>query len=353
MIVEDRSFVDTQTVEHFRCHLVSGDVFVLFLHIEVAPHHVFRLEQITVFHIFHFQIHRRQMISIHNENHTLIKFRETIGQLFDKLIHLVKLIYIIFPCIIFLFRFRSRYFDLRIGKHRFSWIISVSLYRDRVYIVRTLCGFHRFEDLIGQNVVFYPAHRRGIADIRHVFLGSKGVKSQSGKYRSSSIEVRLVVVDCMRAVAEFLQIIRRALAGCLFQDCLIRILARSEIMQAHTCDRLELRVRGSRSYSRHFVVSGGIFLTQFPEVRNRILGKRKEIHFRRIDECLQLQKQDINIRVLFLGLLNLSFAAHDIFHQCLGISVRLTDTGIKDRNCQTVRISVILVRISDISKVRR
>ena len=288
MIVEDRSFVEAKTVEHFRCHLVSGNVFVFFLHIKVTPHHVFRLEQITVFHIFHFQIHRRQMVAVHDQNHSLIKFGETIGQLFDKLVHLMKLIYIIFPCVVLLFGLRTGHLDLRIGKHRLGRIIAVSLYRDRVYIVRTLCGSHRFEDLIGQNVVFYPAHRRGIADIRHVFLGSKGVKSQSGKYRSSSIEVRLVVVDRMRAVAEFLQIIRRALAGCLFQDCLIRILTRSEIMQAHTCDRLELRVRGSRSYSRHFVVSGGIFLTQFPEVRNRILGKRKEIHFRWIDECLQL-----------------------------------------------------------------
>ena len=252
--------MNSQTVKHFRCHLVSGNVFVFFLHVEVTPHHIFGLEQITVFHILHFQIHGRQMISIHNENHTLIKFRETICQFFYKLIHLVKLIYIIFPCVIFLFRFRSRYFDLRIGKYRFGWIISVSLYRDRVYIIRTLCRFHCLKNFIRQDMIFHPSHRCSITDVRHIFLGSKGVKSKSGKYGSSSIEVRFIVMDRMSTVTEVLKIIGCALAGLLFQNRFIRILSRPKIMKTHTGDGFKLGIRGSCSYCRHFVVAGRIFL---------------------------------------------------------------------------------------------
>ena len=253
--------MNPQTIKHFRCHLVSGNVFVFFLHVEVAPHHIFCLEQITVFHVLHFQIHGRQMISIHNENHPLIQFRETIRQFFDKLIHLVKLIYIIFPCIIFLFRFRSRYFNLRIRKYRFGWIISMSLYRDRIYIIRTFCGFHGLKNFISQNMIFYPSHRCGITDVRHIFLRSKGVKSKSGKYGSSSVEIRFIVMNRMSTVTELLKIIGCALAGRLFQNRLIRILSRPKIMKTHTGDRFKLRIRGSRTYCRHFVVAGRIFLT--------------------------------------------------------------------------------------------
>ena len=63
------------------------------------------------------------------------------------------------------------------------------------------------------------------------------------------------------AVTELLKIIGCALAGCLFQNCLIRILSRPKIMKTHTGDRFKLRIRGSRTYCRHFVVAGRIFLT--------------------------------------------------------------------------------------------
>ena len=73
MIVEDRSFVDAKTVEHLCCHLISGNVLIFLFHVEVTPHNVFCLEKIAVFHIFHFQIHRRKMISVHYQNHAFIK----------------------------------------------------------------------------------------------------------------------------------------------------------------------------------------------------------------------------------------------------------------------------------------
>ena len=68
-------------------------------------------------------------------------------------------------------------------------------------------------------------------------------------------------MDRMSTVTELLKIIGCALAGRLFQNRLIRILSRPKIMKTHTGDRFKLRIRGSRTYCRHFVVAGRIFLT--------------------------------------------------------------------------------------------
>ena len=119
MILENISLMDTYTVHNLCCHLVCRKIFFLFLKSEIIPHHILCLEQIFILHILHGQSHGRQMITIHNQYHILRIICQLISQLFDKIIHLMDLIYIILPLIVQLVRRGPGNCDLRIFQHRF------------------------------------------------------------------------------------------------------------------------------------------------------------------------------------------------------------------------------------------
>ena len=59
------------------------------------------------------------MVTVHNQNHILRILRKLICQLFDKIIHLMDLIYIILPLIVQLVSRCPGNCDLRIFQYRF------------------------------------------------------------------------------------------------------------------------------------------------------------------------------------------------------------------------------------------
>ena len=119
MILENISLMDTYTVHNLCCHLVCRKIFFLFLKSEIIPHHILCLEQIFILHILHGQSHGRQMITIHDQYHILRIICQPVSQLFDKIIHLMDLIYIILPLIIQLVSRCPGNCDLRIFQYRF------------------------------------------------------------------------------------------------------------------------------------------------------------------------------------------------------------------------------------------
>ena len=196
------------------------------------------------------------MIAIHHQYHTLIIFCQTIRQFFDKLIHLVKLIHIIFPGIIFLLRFSSAHLNHRLCQYRLFRIIPMSLNRNRIHIIRTLRGLHSLHNLICQNMIFHPSHLGSVADIGHVLLRSKGVKSQSGKNRPSSIKICLIIMNRMGSIPQFFQNISSTFTSFLFQNGFVRIFSCSKVPKTHSCNRFKFSIGSSCSYRRYFIVSG-------------------------------------------------------------------------------------------------
>ena len=180
MIPENGSVMNSHTVHNLCCNLVGSNVFLFPFQSHVIPDHVFGLIQIAVLQIFYFQSHRWQMVPVHHKYHRLRIIRKLCRQLFDKYVHLMNLIYIIFPGVIIFFPvFRACHCNLRIVKHRLCRIITVALYRNRIDIIRFVCRIERFYDLFCQNMVFYPSCRRHIRDIRHIFLRGKGIKTKT------------------------------------------------------------------------------------------------------------------------------------------------------------------------------
>ena len=119
MILENISLMDTYAVHNLCCHLVCCKILFLFLKSEIIPHYILSLEKIFILHILHSQSHGRQMVTVHNQNHILRILRKLICQLFDKIIHLMDLIYIILPLIVQLVSRCPGNCDLRIFQYRF------------------------------------------------------------------------------------------------------------------------------------------------------------------------------------------------------------------------------------------
>ena len=76
--------------------VILSNVFLFPFQSHVIPDHVFGLIQIAVLQIFYFQSHRWQMVPVHHKYHRLRIIRKLCRQLFDKYVHLMNLIYIIF-----------------------------------------------------------------------------------------------------------------------------------------------------------------------------------------------------------------------------------------------------------------
>ena len=153
----------------------------------------------------------------------------------------------------------------------------------------------------------------------------------------------------MGGISQILQDIRRALTGLLLQHRLVRVLARPEIAQAHSRDRLKLCVCGPRSNHRNPVPSGGILFHQLMKRGNRIFGQIQIRHGGGIKERFQLKENDVRHHRIVL--LRFSLAFLNLIHKLLGIPVGLADPRLKQRYRQTVRITVILIGKRDIYKI--
>ena len=147
----------------------------------------------------------------------------------------------------------------------------MSLYGNSIYIIRSFCGIQALDDFIRENTVLGPAQRVLLIFILHVLCGGKGIKSQIRENASSSIEIRLIVMYCMRSITKIFQNIWCALTGSFLKDTLIRILSWSKIMKAHSGNGFKLSICSSSSYGRYLIISGRILLHQLSEIRNRIL----------------------------------------------------------------------------------
>ena len=291
------------------------------------------------------------MISIHNKNNILRIIFKPVCKLFDKIIHLMDLVHIVLPLVILGSSRRTGHSDLMLFKLRFLRVGSVSLHRDGINIIRLiLCGIQAFQDLICKNPVSCPAQRVFIILLRHILCRGKSVKSQIRENTSSSVEIRLIVMYGMTGISQLSKSIRSAFTGCLLQNTLIRIFSRSEIPKAHACNGLKLCICRTCAYRRHFIISGGILLHQLAEVRYGIFGYLQIIYKLRIKERFQLQENNVGIfslsgfRQVLLGFFN----PFDFFFRVIS---RTADSGIKDRNPETVRISVILIGKGYVSKI--
>ena len=352
MIGQNRSIVDADAVQHLRRHLVGCQIDILFFQTHIVPHHILRLEQIAVFQILRLQSHGRQMVSIHHQHHRLVIFRQRIHQFLDEIVHLFQLIHIIFPgVIVFLPVLRSAHGDLRIFQHRLRGIIPMALYGNRVNVIRPFRGVQTFDDLIRQDMILHPVCGRRIGNVRHVFFRSKGLESQIGENRFSGIEIGLVVVNGVGGVAQAFQDVGHAFAGFLLENTLIGILARPEIMQAHTGYGFKLRVGRAGSHGRHPEIARRILFHQPAEIGDGILRQIQKFHLFWIKEGFQLQENHIHRFLRYLGFLPGLGTEDNLLHQILAVAVGTVDAGVKKSGSQTVGKAVVLIGKGDVAKI--
>ena len=351
MITENRSLVDAHPVHYFRRHLIRSQIDVVFLKSEIIPHHILRLEEVFVFKILHLQPHCGEMIPVHYQYDVFRIIFKSGYQLAYKLVHLMDLVDIVFPLIVLLLCGRAGNCDLRILEDRFFRVGPVPLHGDGVYIIRLiLCGIQTLDDLIRKDTVPGPSKRVFVVLLRHVFRGSEGVKSKIRENTLSAVEVCLIVMYGMSRIAKIFQDIRRALAGGLLEDTLIGIFPGAEIMHAHSRYGLELCVRRSGSHGRNLVITRRIFLHQFPEIGDRIIGNIQVVYQFRIKERFQLDEYDIR-KILCLRLGKIGFRFFNAGDLLLRIVPGTADSGVKYGCRQTIGISVILIGKSNVSKV--
>ena len=272
MVRHHGALMDAQPVRHRRAHLVGSQILVRLLQADVVPDKIFRAVQMAIFHVPGFQPHGGQMVAVHDEHRLLLPLGQGGDQLFHKLIHLIQLIYIIFPLVPFFLRFSTGDLDHRIGQHLLLRIGPVALDRNRVNIIRPLAGIQTLQNVPGEDAVVRPARLRPLRAV-HGLDGRKRVKSQVGKHFIAAIKFRRVVVDGVGPVADLFQCIGHALAGRFFQNGFIRVFSRSKIVQVHAHDRLELGVGRPGAHHRHLEIAGGIFLHIPVKIRDRILGQ--------------------------------------------------------------------------------
>ena len=342
--------MDTNPVHDLCSHLVGSQIFFFLLQAKIIPHYIFCLEQIFIIQILHCQSHSRQMVSIHNQNHILRIISQLVCEILYKIIHLMDFIHIVFPLIIFLFRRRTGNRDLRVLQNLLIRISTMALNGNRIHIIRSFCGIQAFQDFICKNCILHPSIGVFLIFPRHILLGSKSIKPQIWENRPSAIEVCLIIVYCMGAIPQILQHIRGALTGCLSQNTLIGILTGAKIMHTHTGDGLKLCICSSRPYRRNLIISGRIVLHQLPEGRDRILRNIQILHQGRIKEGFQLEEKNIRF-FLFLSLRQVLLCFLDPFDLILRIIPWTTDSCVKDRSCQTVGISIILICKGNVSKI--
>ena len=228
--------MDSGTVHYLSRHLISCQIDVFLFHAEIVPHNILCLEQIFIFQIFNCQSHSRKVVTIHNKDHVFRIICKCICQFFYKIIHLMDFITVVFPLIILCFGSCTGNGDLRIIDQLFFRISTMSLRGNRINIIRSIRRIQTFKNLICQNFILCPAKRVLIFFLRHIFCRSKSIKSKIRENTPSSIEIGFIVMYRMCGITQIFQYIRCTFASRFFQNTLIWILTRSEIMQTHTGD---------------------------------------------------------------------------------------------------------------------
>ena len=265
----------------------------------------------------------------------------------------MNLIHIVLPFTIQLIRRRTGNCNRRIVQNGLAWIITMSLHGNGIHIIRTVSRIQTLNDLIRQHTVFYPSKRILQVLICHILFRSKGVKSQIGENRPSSIEVGFIIMYRMCGIPQIFQNIGHTFTGSLLKNTLIRIFTWSKIVKTHTCNGLKFRICRTGSNRRNLVISGRILFHQLPEVRDWIFRNIQVIYQCWVKERLKLKEQNIRSLTILLGLWKIGLCLLDPVNLILRIISRLTDTCIKNSSRQTIRITIILISKRDIAKIIR
>ena len=197
------------------------------------------------------------MVTIEYNHSRLTAFFHHFYQITGKLIHLIYLVHIVFPGIVLLFRRCSCYGDLRVLNHFFCRIISMSLYTDCKYKILLLGRVQSVFDVRQKNIILRPSILCCLAHLR--------------KCIGTAVEITTVVVNRMGSVTECRKCSCCTFTYLILKLCLIRILARSEITQVHTCQHFKFCIGCSGPYRRNLKISGRIIFKHLAQIRNRIL----------------------------------------------------------------------------------
>ena len=237
------------------------------------------------------------MITEHHNDCFLIPLFQHINELSDKIVDLMNLIDVIFPRIVHTLILGAGYFNLRIIEHLVFRIIAMALHCDRVDEIRLIRRIiQALLDLSDENVVGRPGAKRRIVLNIHELLTRKGIKAHHGKCISPAVEISSVVMNSVRTISERMQIRRNALTVRLFEDRLVRILAKPEKLHSHPGQHLELGVRRTCSDDRHFQITGGIVIIQIVKIRNDLIAQLQKINQLRVNK--RFQQNTNNVRIL-------------------------------------------------------
>ena len=210
------------------------------------------------------------MVTIEYDHSRLTAFFHHFYQITGKLIHLIYLVHIVFPGIVLLFCRCSCYGDLRVLNHLFCRIISMSLHTDCKYKILLLGRVQSVFDVRQKNIILRPSILCCLKNIHKLFT-CKAVKTNIVKYLRTAVEITTVVVNRMGSVTECRKCSCCTFTYLILKLCLIRILARSEITQVHTCQHFKFCIGCSGSYRRNLKISGRIIFKHLAQIRNRIL----------------------------------------------------------------------------------
>ena len=202
-------------------------VLIILRQIAVGPDDIFRAVQVVVFQILFFHFDGRNMVSVHDQNHRFLILRQGIGQFFDKLIHLIDLVYIIFPLPLQFLRRCLKHLYGRILKNLLCRVLAVSLHGNRIDHIMAFRGFECIGNAFCQHPVLRPVFRR-LYHVVHIFNTGKRIEADIGKYRISVIEHRTVIVNRVGAVAQTLQIEGQAFGRLVLQNRFVWIFSRSK-----------------------------------------------------------------------------------------------------------------------------
>ena len=102
------------------------------------------------------------MVSVHDKDHILIILGQRFRKFFDKLVHLIDLVAVIFPFVIDSLRLSTGNGDLGVVDHRLFGIIPVSLHRYGVNVIRIIGRFQGFHNIFCQVSVPHPVIGIGV-----------------------------------------------------------------------------------------------------------------------------------------------------------------------------------------------
>ena len=351
MILHHGSRMDIQLIQNLRRDLVGAESLILLLQAHIVHDHIRGVKEIAVADILHRKSQSGQMIAVHDEHVILSVSVQRRNQVYNKLIHLMKLIYIVLPLVVLFLCLGSRDLNGRVLQDLLRGILAVSLDRDGINEILARRGIQAVQNMFYQHLILQPAVFRGVGYI-HIFLGGVSLKAQIFKHIRAAVEGSLVIVDSVGCISDISQIISHTLTGRFLENGFIGIFSRSEIPEIHAGNRLKFCVGRTRAHRRNLKSSRRIFFHQSVEIGNGIFGKLQEFHRGRIEKGFQLQKNDVRfLRIIVLIRQSLFVPVHNSLNGLFRIIIRLIHSCGQKTAEKAIGKAVILIGKGNISKV--